>query len=62
LRGLDRIRARGVEASHTLVSGGVHGVAVHSPWGGLLPLPRAGHWARLVAAELERFAATPAHG
>lgn len=55
LRGLERIRARGVEASHTLVSGGVHGVAVHAPWGGLLPLPRARHWARLVADELRRF-------
>jgi dienelactone hydrolase len=56
LRGLDRIRARGVEASHTLISGALHGVAVRSPWGRLVPLPRAGHWARLVAAELRRFA------
>ena len=57
LRGLERIRSRGVEASHTLISGAVHGVAVHSPWGGLVPLPRAGHWAELVAEELRRFQA-----
>ncbi len=55
LKGLERIRARGIEASHTLVSGGVHGVAVHAPWGGLLPLPRARHWARFLADELRRF-------
>jgi dienelactone hydrolase len=57
LRGLGRIRARGIEASHTLISGAVHGVALHSPWGGLAPLPRAGHWADLVAEELTRFQA-----
>ncbi len=54
-RGLDRIRDRGTEASHTLISGAVHGVAVHSPWGGLVPLPRAHHWERLVGAALRRF-------
>jgi dienelactone hydrolase len=55
LRGFDRIRARGVAATHRLIPGAVHGVAVRSPGGGLVPLPRAGTWARLVAAELERF-------
>jgi hypothetical protein len=55
LRGLGRIRARGVDATHTLISGAVHGVAVRAPWGQLLPLPRAGHWTRLVGAELRRF-------
>ena len=39
LRGLERIRARGVEASHTLISGALHGVAVRSPWGRLRPAP-----------------------
>jgi dienelactone hydrolase len=56
LRGLERIRARGVEATHTLISGGVHGVALRAPWGGLVPLPRAAHWTRLVGDELRRFA------
>jgi dienelactone hydrolase len=55
LRGLRRIRERGVDASHTLISGAVHGVAVYGPWGGLVPLPRARHWARLVGEELGRF-------
>jgi pimeloyl-ACP methyl ester carboxylesterase len=55
LRGLERIRDRGIETTHSLVSGGMHGVAVHVPGGGLLRLPRAGHWATLVAEELERF-------
>ena len=56
LRGLDRIRARGVETSHTLISGALHGVALRAPGGGLLPLPRAKHWTQLVAVELRRFA------
>jgi dienelactone hydrolase len=55
LRGLERIRAREVDATHTLVSGGLHGLAVRRPGGGLTPLPRAGRWARLVADELRRF-------
>ena len=59
LHGLWRIRERGVDASHTLISGAVHGVAVRAPWGGLLPLPRARHWTRLVAEELRRFASDP---
>jgi pimeloyl-ACP methyl ester carboxylesterase len=55
LRGLERIRARGVEVEHTLLGGGLHGVAVHAPWGGLVALPRARHWLELVSAEVERF-------
>jgi dienelactone hydrolase len=55
LRGFDRIRQRGIDATHTIVSGGIHGLAVRSPGGGTIPLPRAGHWAKLVSAELRRF-------
>src|SRR5207253_1238290 len=47
LRGFERVRQRGVDASHTTVSGGLHGLAVRSG-GRLVQLPRAGHWARLV--------------
>jgi hypothetical protein len=54
-RGFERIRRRGVEATHTIVSGGLHGLAVRTPGGGTLPLPRAGHWAGLVGGELRRF-------
>jgi dienelactone hydrolase len=56
LRGLERVRSLGVEVTQTLIRGGVHGVAVHSPFGGLLPLPRAGSWERLVDLEFARFA------
>lgn len=55
LRGFQRIREREIEATHTMVSGGLHGLAVRSPRGGTIPLPRASHWARLVGAELRRF-------
>jgi acetyl esterase/lipase len=55
LRGLDRVRARGVAVEHTLLRGALHGVAVRAPWGGLLPLPRARHWLELIAAEVARF-------
>lgn len=58
LRGIDQIRERGVEASHTLISGAVHGVALHGPGASLVPLPRAHRWTRLVASELERFQAS----
>jgi pimeloyl-ACP methyl ester carboxylesterase len=51
-RGFDRARAIGVEGSYTLIRGGVHGVALRAPGGGMLPLPRAGTWLRLVAAQL----------
>jgi dienelactone hydrolase len=55
LRGFERIRLRGIDATHTIVSGGLHGLAIRSRRGGTIPLPRAGHWAELVAAELRRF-------
>jgi dienelactone hydrolase len=55
LRGFERIRQREIDATHTIVSGGIHGLAVRSRRGGTIPLPRARHWARLVAGELERF-------
>jgi dienelactone hydrolase len=53
--GFERIRAREIDATHTIVSGGLHGLAVRSRRGRTIPLPRAGHWARLVGAELARF-------
>ena len=55
LRGFERIRYRGIEATHTIISGGVHGLALRWRGGGLFALPRAEHWAELVAAELRRF-------
>jgi len=56
-RGFDRARALGVEGSYTLIPGGVHGLALRIPGGAVVALPRAAAWARLAAAQLERFAA-----
>jgi dienelactone hydrolase len=51
-RGLERAQGMGIAGSYTLIRGGVHGLAVRSPRG-LVPLPRASTWARLVAGQLE---------
>jgi dienelactone hydrolase len=53
-RGVQRMRAAGVDARFTAVPGGVHGLAVR-PAGLLVPLPRARLWARLVEGELEAW-------
>ena len=50
-----RARDLGVDVEYTPVVGGVHGLAVRAPWGGLLRLPRAGRWASLVRGELRRL-------
>jgi pimeloyl-ACP methyl ester carboxylesterase len=52
LAGVERIKDRGIPVSHTVLSGGVHGIAVRAPSGRLIPLPRAGRWTRLVEEEL----------
>jgi pimeloyl-ACP methyl ester carboxylesterase len=55
MRGYRRARELGVlDAEYTLIPGGLHGVAVHAPWG-LTPLPRARRWAELIELELRRF-------
>lgn len=59
-KGFDRARERGAEGSYTLVPGAVHGIALRSPWGKLVTLPKARRWAELVEAELRRFVSTPA--
>ncbi|MDQ2984452.1 MAG: alpha/beta hydrolase [Actinomycetota bacterium] len=55
-RGYERAKKLGVEGDYTLIPGAVHGIAFRAS-GRALPLPRAGTWARLVGAELERFQA-----
>ena len=55
--GFDRARERGAEGRYELIPGAVHGIALRSPWGRLVPLPRADRWAALVEEELRRFAA-----
>ena len=54
-RGFERARARGVDASRTIIPGALHPVALRSPGGRTVPMPRARRWAGLVAEELTRF-------
>jgi pimeloyl-ACP methyl ester carboxylesterase len=56
-RGFERARARGVDATRTIIGGAVHPIALRAPWGRTIPMPRAGRWAELTGAELERFCA-----
>jgi dienelactone hydrolase len=56
-RGFDRASALGIEGEYTVIPGALHGVAVRSGSGRLVPLPRARRWTELVAAELARFQA-----
>lgn len=56
-RAFERAVAAGIEASYTLIPGGIHGVAVRAHRGRPIPLPRARRWVELVSAELARFEA-----
>ena len=55
LRGFERARARGVDASRTIIRGAIHPIALRAPWGRTVPMPRARRWAELVGEELARF-------
>ena len=55
-KGFDRARERGAAGSYTVIRGAVHGIALRSPWGKLIQLPKAHRWAELVEDELRRFA------
>jgi pimeloyl-ACP methyl ester carboxylesterase len=55
-RGFERAQRLGIPGSYTLVRGALHGLALRSPLGGLVPLPRSGSWASLAAAHVEAFA------
>lgn len=57
--GFERAHARGADGRYVLIRGGVHGLALRSPWGSLVALPRAERWAKLVEEELRRFAREP---
>jgi dienelactone hydrolase len=54
-RGFDRAQRLGVEGTYTLIPGAVHGIALRSPWGRLVRLPRASRWEELAAAHVARF-------
>ena len=53
--GFSRALEAGAEGSRTVIAGAFHAIALRSPRGRLVPMPRARRWEELVAAELERF-------
>ena len=55
--GYERAKERGVDAHRTVIPGAIHPIALRTPWGGTVAMPRAGRWAELVGEELERFCA-----
>lgn len=56
LAAAERARALGVDVERRTIPGALHAIALRSRRG-LVPMPRAGRWADLVAGELERFCA-----
>ncbi len=58
-QGFERARERGAEGRYVLIPGALHGIALRSPWGRLVALPKADRWAELVEEELRRFVSSP---
>ena len=56
-RGFDRALAVGATGTYSLIPGAVHGVALRSPWGRPVRLPRAAEWERRIVARLGQFEA-----
>jgi pimeloyl-ACP methyl ester carboxylesterase len=54
-KGFDRARERGAVGRYVVVQGALHGIALRSPWGKLVALPKAERWGALVEEELRRF-------
>jgi dienelactone hydrolase len=61
-KGFDRARERGAEGRYVLIPGALHGIALRSPRGKLVRLPKADRWAEVVEEELRRFANGAAPG
>ena len=61
-RGYERARALGVDGSYTLIPRAVHAVALRSPSGRLVPLPRAASWSELAAARIFDFRRSAGRG
>jgi dienelactone hydrolase len=61
-KGFDRARERGAEGRYVLIPGALHGIALRSPRGKLVRLPKADRWAEVVEEELRRFANGAASG
>ena len=53
-RGFERARKLGVPGAYTVIPGAVHGLALRTRRGSLVPLPRAGRWIELAAGVLGR--------
>jgi pimeloyl-ACP methyl ester carboxylesterase len=49
-RGFERLLALGARGTYTTIPGAIHPIALRAPWGALIPMPRAGEWARHVRA------------
>lgn len=58
--GFERAVRAGIPATYELIRGAVHPIALRAPWGGLVPMPRAGAWEARVAEQLGRFRADQA--
>ncbi|MEQ8833743.1 MAG: hypothetical protein RIB67_04785 [Miltoncostaeaceae bacterium] len=52
-RAASRLRAMGIAVDRTVIHGAVHPVAIGTPWGGVIPAPRAGTWRRLTEEALD---------
>lgn len=60
-QGVARLAAAGADATHTMIPGAVHGIAVR-PFGRMVRLPHARQWRELVAEELTHFIDQPPPG
>jgi pimeloyl-ACP methyl ester carboxylesterase len=47
-RGFERLLALGARGTYTTIPGAIHPIALRSPFGALIPMPRAAAWARHV--------------
>ena len=61
-KGYERARERGADGRYVLIPGALHGVALRTPWGALVRLPKADRWRELVEEELRRFVSSPPAG
>ena len=57
LRGYQQALARGIDTHRTVIRGAIHPIALRTPWGRTVQMPKSGRWAALVGEELERFCA-----
>lgn len=61
-KGFDRARERGAEGRYELIPGALHGIALRSPWGKLVRLPKADRWAELIEQELRCYLSSRSAG